>query len=205
MIGKKYIINEIFYSPQGEGIRAGTMNIFIRFAGCNMLCSMKKGPKSPGGFDCDTEFQSGRGMEPKEILKFCREIAPACRNIILTGGEPTLQVDAGLIEFLRDEGYYTAIETNGSRPVPPGINWITVSPKVAEHAIRQTYADEVKYVRGYGQALPRTRVNAKHYLISPAFDGTELDRKTLKWCVGLCKQDPRWRLSVQQHKNWKVR
>ena len=95
--------------------------------------------------------------------------------------------------------------TNGSVELPPGIDWITVSPKVAEHAIRQRTAHEVKYVRGYGQALPRTVVKAEHYLLSPAFDGAGLDRRALEWCIRLCQEHPPWRLSVQQHKLWGVR
>ncbi len=102
-------------------------------------------------------------------------------------------------------GFKLAIETNGSRELPPGIDWITVSPKVAEHAVRQRVADEVKYVRGYGQALPKTVIQAKHYLISPAFDGTTVEPKTLRWCIDLVKSDPRWRLSLQLHKVLSIR
>ncbi|HSS76173.1 MAG TPA: 7-carboxy-7-deazaguanine synthase QueE, partial [Thermoanaerobaculia bacterium] len=128
-----------------------------------------------------------------------------CCWVILTGGEPALQVDSELIDILHAEGYRLAIETNGSVELPSGIDWITVSPKVAEHAIRQRRAHEVKYVRGYGQAIPKTVVEAEHYLISPAFDGAELDRRTLDWCIRLCRDNPPWRLSVQQHKQWSVR
>jgi organic radical activating enzyme len=114
-------------------------------------------------------------------------------------------VDRELIDALHAAGYKLAIETNGSFELPAGIDWITVSPKVAEHAIRQRTADEVKYVRGYGQAIPKTVVVAEHHLISPAFDGAEVDPRTLDWCIRLCKENPPWRLSVQQHKLWRVR
>jgi organic radical activating enzyme len=140
-----------------------------------------------------------------EIVEEMRQLSESCRWVILTGGEPALQVDRELIDGLHAAGYELAIETNGSLELPAGIDWITVSPKVAEHAIRQRKAHEVKYVRGYGQGLPKTVVEADHYLISPAFDGDRIDPRALDWCIRLCKENPPWRLSVQQHKTWKVR
>lgn len=197
---ERYRVNEIFYSLQGEGVRAGTPNLFLRFSRCNLTCRVET-----HGFDCDTEFESGRWLTIPEIVAELRALAPRCRWIVLTGGEPALQVDAELIAALHAEGFKLAIETNGSVELPPGLDWITVSPKVAEHAIRQRKADEVKYVRGHGQAVPETVVEADHYLISPAFEGETLDPRTLEWCIRLCRDNPPWRLSVQQHKGWKVR
>lgn len=197
---ERYFVNEIFYSLQGEGVRAGTPNLFLRLARCNLACKVET-----HGFDCDTEFESGRWLTIPEILAEFRELSAACRWVILTGGEPALQTDAELIDVLHGAGYALAIETNGSFELPPGIDWITVSPKVAEHAIRQRTAHEVKYVRGHGQAIPKTVVSAEHHLISPAFDGLDVDPRALDWCIRLCKENPPWRLSVQQHKLWKVR
>jgi organic radical activating enzyme len=197
---KPYLVNEIFYSLQGEGVRAGTANLFVRFARCNLACAQET-----HGFDCDTEFVSGRWLAAEEILEELRALSPDCRWIVLTGGEPALQVDEELIATLHDSGYRLAIETNGSVALPPGLDWVTVSPKVAEHAIRQRRADEVKYVRGWGQAIPQTVVEADHYLISPAFDGPDLDRRALDWCIRLVRENPPWRLSVQQHKLWGIR
>lgn len=212
---KTYTVNEMFWSPQGEGMRAGEMSLFIRFTGCNMLCSMEAGPKSPGGFDCDTEFASGRKMTLEELVaqaKSTCNLAPkwweqgAKPWVVLTGGEPGLQVDKALTDALHDAGFLLAIETNGSIDLTGrGLDWITVSPKVAEHAVRQLWADEVKYVRGYGQALPKPTCKAKHQLISPAFNGLTIDRKALDWCVGLITANPEWRLSIQMHKAWGVR
>ncbi|MDY7091682.1 MAG: 7-carboxy-7-deazaguanine synthase QueE [Acidobacteriota bacterium] len=195
-----YQVNEIFYSLQGEGVRAGTANLFLRFSKCNLRCK-----RETHGFDCDTEFESGRRISLEEILEEMRQLSQDCRWVVLTGGEPALQVDRELIDGLHGAGYQLAIETNGSMELPEGLDWITVSPKVAEHAIRQRRADEVKYVRGYGQEIVHTVVEADHYLISPAFDGENLDPRTLQWCIELVKNNPPWRLSVQQHKDWRIR
>jgi 7-carboxy-7-deazaguanine synthase len=197
---KPYFVNEMFYSLQGEGVRAGTANLFLRFGRCNLACR-----KETEGFDCDTEFESGRWLSGEEIVAGLRELSPQCDWVVLTGGEPALQIDPPLIEQLHQAGLRLAIETNGSRELPGGLDWITVSPKVAEHAIRQRTADEVKYVRGHGQGLPRTVVEASHYLISPAFEGDAVDPRALAWCIRLCKENPPWRLSVQQHKGWSIR
>lgn len=197
---RNYVVNEIFYSLQGEGVRAGTPNLFLRLSRCNLECKVET-----HGFDCDTEFESGRPLTLDEIVGELRQLSDACDWIVLTGGEPALQADRELIDGLHAAGYKLAIETNGSIELPEGIDWITVSPKVAEHAIRQRTANEVKYVRGHGQAVPRTVVKADHYLISPAFEGDQVDLRTLAWCIRLCKENPPWRLSAQQHKLWKVR
>lgn len=241
---KRYKINEVFYSLQGEGMRAGEASVFVRFSGCNLKCAMEAGPKSPGGFDCDTEFESGRMLTAADIKE---EIVGAlvCAGvtvdnldrrkpdpgpwIVFTGGEPGLQLDKELVDLLRTGKFRLAIETNGTINVDDlGLDWITVSPKVAEHALKQLKADEVKYVRGVGQAIPKTRVEAKHKLISPAFDGVQVSvrenpyipdeyrqkleggpkerrENSLSWCVALCKAHPDWRLSIQLHKAWGVR
>jgi organic radical activating enzyme len=207
-----YQVNEVFYSLQGEGMRAGTANVFVRFAGCNLRCRIEPGEDSPGGFDCDTEFASGRKLGLDDLLAWMdveQKTAPAPldgeRWCVLTGGEPGLQLDRELIDALHTDRWRIAIETNGSIELPSGIDWVCVSPKVAEHAIRQLKADEVKYVRGFGQAIPRPRVVAEHKLISPVFAGSEIDPKALAWCVGLIKENPEWRLSIQMHKAWRVR
>lgn len=201
MMDKTYQINEIFFSLQGEGIRAGTANVFVRFSACNQTCKVET-----HGFDCDTEFRSGRKLTLDEILTEIRNLTPDVKWLILTGGEPGLQVDAAFMEYFHSEGYKMAMETNGSIDVSAlGLDWVTVSPKVAEHCIRQLTAHEVKYVRAHGQGIPRTAVKAEHHLVSPAFDGPGLDPIHLAWCITLCKTNPDWRLSVQQHKLWRVR
>ncbi len=228
-----YRINEMFYSVQGEGMRAGTANVFVRFSGCNMECREEAGPKSPGGFDCDTEFVSGKVMNLDEIHREAVRISEEWTGMeavgedervslddgnrpwqILTGGEPGLQVDISYCEIMHRKGWNLAIETNGSIDLPhigTGqlddylLDWITVSPKVAEHAVRQLVAHEVKYVRGAGQAIPKPKCNARHQLISPVFNGMQLDQDSMETCLWLVKANPPWRLSVQAHKAWRVR
>ncbi|MCI0393288.1 MAG: 7-carboxy-7-deazaguanine synthase QueE [Acidobacteria bacterium] len=193
----KYYVNEIFLSVQGEGLRAGTLNVFVRFAGCNLTCRAES-----EGFDCDTNFSGGRPLTLTQLMFDMSEIsAGCCINVILTGGEPALQIDLGLISSLKRVGWYVAIETNGTRELPAGIDWVCVSPKTAEHTLRVKTANEVKYVLHRGQALPKPAIEAPNYLISPAVqpEGNIL-REDTEWCLKLLKENPTWRLSVQTHK-----
>jgi 7-carboxy-7-deazaguanine synthase len=202
-----YTVNEIFYSLQGEGARAGTANVFVRFSGCNLTCK-----RETEGFDCDTEFVSGRKLTASELVtainKALLPFQPHLAEwVILTGGEPSLQIDDELIAKLKEHGFKLAIETNGLCDLPDGLDWITVSPKTAEHTIRVKLANEVKYVRAVGQAIPRPSCKAEFQYISPAFDshGFGKNNENLLHCIELVKQNPEWRLSIQQHKIWSVR
>jgi 7-carboxy-7-deazaguanine synthase len=197
-----YLINEIFYSVQGEGRLAGTPMVFVRFTDCNLRCTWKN-----AGFDCDTEFMSGRELSGQQIVERARDLNPQGGWILLTGGEPGLQLDSALIDVLHKDGWRIAIETNGTIKLPDGLDWICVSPKSAEHTIKQRSAHEVKYVRHEGMAIPEPVVDAVHCLLSPAFqaDGT-VRAEDLRWCVELVKQNPtRWALAIQYHKYLGVR
>jgi len=197
-----YVVNEIFYSLQGEGRKAGTPMVFVRFADCNLRCSLTN-----AGFNCDTEFMSGRELGVEQILRECEQLNPKKGWMLLTGGEPGLQLDEGFITEVHRAGWKLAIETNGTVELPAGIDWVCVSPKSAEHTIKQRTANEVKYVRRHGMALPETSIAADHYLISPAFqaDGT-VDRHDLEWCMKLLKENPgTWSLAVQYHKLLHIR
>ena len=198
---KSYRVNEIFYSLQGEGGRAGEASIFVRFSGCNLTCS-----EAVEGFDCDTEFTSGVSMTAEEIIAACTRAAPHCEWIVWTGGEPSLQLDADLVSAVIEAGYWQAIETNGTRELPVGLDYICVSPKTGEHTLKVSDAQEVKYVRNAGQGIPKPTIKAERRYLSPAFhpDGT-VDRSSLQHCIELCKLFPSWRLSCQQHKWWRVR
>jgi len=172
-----------------------------------MRCRLEPSEKSPGGFDCDTEFESGTAMTLKEIDSLCHAADASDKSWwqLLTGGEPGLQVDEEYTNYMHKRGWKLAVETNGSIELKGDYNWISVSPKVAEHAIRQLKADEVRYVRGYGQAIPQTVVDARHKYISPAFCGNDLREETLEWCKDLVRNNPEWGLSMQMHKVWGVR
>ena len=206
-----YLVNEIYYTIQGEGVRYGLPMVFVRFAQCNLAC----------GF-CDTEFESYQEMTGPEIVAEVLRLteietkshklvegaiqhestieATRCNNVLLCGGEPLLQVDDELVTLMKAAGLYIAIETNGTRPAPAGIDWIVCSPKVAEHAIQLERVNELKYLRAKGQGIPRPRLEADHYLLSPIFEGNDLDEENLKWCLKLVKENPQWRLTVQHHK-----
>lgn len=188
-------INEIFYSLQGEGIRTGEASIFIRLSDCNLTC----------GF-CDTEFISGEEKELNEILGYIKQFP--CKVIIWTGGEPALQLTEEVIKYFKDNNYYQCIETNGSKKLPKGLDFITLSPKVAEHILDKNFKNgvtEIKYVRHKGHlSLPETKIKALHYFISPQSDGNIINKENLNHCIKLILKNPKWKLTLQNHKLWKV-
>lgn len=206
-------VNEVFYSLQGEGARSGQPTVFVRLAGCNMTC----------GF-CDTEFASGKEMTDGQLLELVvaavERAAPgadACNVkdqaallpwICWTGGEPTEQLKAETVKFFNDLGFQQSIETNGSNPVPEGIDWVCVSPKVAEHVLEANFpdgVDELRYVRHAGQtSVPKPAVTAQKHYLSPMFNGDRPDPANVAHCVRLCLENPGWSLSLQTHKIIKV-
>ena len=136
-------VNDIFYSLQGEGRNTGRAAVFIRFAGCNLRCPF-----------CDTEFNTYREMSGEEILAEVSSLVTSAEKpiIVLTGGEPTLQVDEAFVDLLHSHGYYVAMESNGTRPAPRNLDWLTVSPKKEERGERREerefsrLPDEIKIV-----------------------------------------------------------
>ena len=185
---KSYRVNEIFYSLQGEGANTGRPAVFIRFSGCNLHCPF-----------CDTDFQNGTDMSGEEIM---RQIAayPA-RFIVLTGGEPALQVDDDLVSLLHQAGYTIAIETNGTQPLPDGIDWVTVSPKEGS-TVALTHADELKIVY-IGQEVEHYAqiIDAPQHFLQPCSqerDGVLTDNR--EEVIAYCLRHPHWRLSLQTHK-----
>ncbi len=192
-----YLINEIFYSLQGEGFRAGSANVFVRFAKCNLACSF-----------CDTEYETGRIYTLSALID---KIATYnCKNIIFTGGEPSLQIDSLLIATLSRFRYYLAIETNGLSAMQPwwtSLNWIVVAPKTKESSLKVEQCQELKYPIRFGDELPIPSIPSQLYYLSPIVEHPESEytRKNLEWCIKLVKANPTWRLSMQQHKIWRVR
>ena len=195
-------ISEIFYSLQGEGARAGTPTVFIRLQGCKA-----KNACYAAGIKCDTEFESGREYLVAELLLKIQSIATDCYEITWTGGEPLDQLTDEIVAYFKNIGYYQAIETSGLHPPVKGLDFICVSPKVAEHVIKKNFSDgvdELRYVRHSGQEIPEPSITAKHYWISPHSDGFTINESNLKHCINLCLKNPNWKLSVQQHKLWSI-
>ncbi len=194
-MGKTYRINEIFYSLQGEGRHTGRAAIFIRFSGCNLKCPF-----------CDTDFKAYNEMTITDIMSRVNEWKD-CGFVVLTGGEPSLQVDEALVNALHRQGFYVAMETNGTKEVPESIDWVTLSPKncFVEHAptLAVNKIDEVKVVYD-GKHDPKTysTIGKGLYLnLQPCDTGNAVrNREITKQCVDYIKQHPQWHLSLQTHK-----
>jgi organic radical activating enzyme len=194
-------VSEIFYSLQGEGNRAGKPTIFIRLQGCSAKNSCFK-----MGILCDTEFESGSEKSLENLLD---EISKyPSKEITWTGGEPCDQLTDEIVSFFKSKGYYQAIETSGIKRPPLGLDFICVSPKVAEHVLKRNFegieVDEIKYVRHKGQSIPSPSINAKSYLVSPHSNGFSIDKDNVNHCINLCLENPQWKLSIQLHKLWNI-
>lgn len=175
-----YRVNEIFYSLQGEGYYTGTAAVFLRFSGCNRRCSF-----------CDTDFAAFTEMSADEIVQAVSAF-PA-RHIVVTGGEPLLQLDDTLVRALRGAGFYIQLETNGSLPVPTGVDWVTCSPKAAPWAIDRI--DELKVVYEGQDVEHIADLLPAHRLYLQPCSGQNTAE-----VVAYILQNPRWRLSLQTHK-----
>ena len=172
-------INEIFYSLQGEGFHTGTPAVFIRFSGCNLHCSF-----------CDTRHEDGTLMSDEEILQAVS--AYPSNVVILTGGEPSLWIDQAFIDLLHQAGKYICIETNGTNPLPEGIDWVTCSPKGAP--LRLTHIDEIKVVYTGQDLTAYANQEASWHFLQPC------SCQNTKEVVEYILHHPLWRLSLQTHK-----
>ncbi|WP_423738295.1 7-carboxy-7-deazaguanine synthase QueE [Caviibacterium pharyngocola] len=194
-----YPIVEIFESLQGEGANTGMSCIFIRFGKCNLACPW-----------CDTNFNQFERLPLSRILQKVRSFS--AKNIIITGGEPTIQPKlTALLAALKAEGYFLAIETNGLKNVPPQIDYIAVSPKRAywEQYRRRhiTAADEVRIVADENVVdfcqWVETHIRATNYYLSPCEINGEMNLLDVITQLGLLntrRDKPLWRLSLQTHK-----
>ena len=208
-----YSVKEIFYTLQGEGLRAGRPAVFCRFAGCNLWTGRSEDRDRAVCQFCDTDFVGtdgtfgGKFTSPQALVDRISSLWPTgevYRYVVLTGGEPMLQVDECLIDALHAARFEIAVETNGTIPVLAGIDWICVSPKAGAEWV-QRVGDELKLVYPQAGLLPESIAGAKfkHYLLQP-MDGP-LQRQNTRDAISFCQAHPRWRLSVQTHKMLEIR
>jgi 7-carboxy-7-deazaguanine synthase len=207
-----YAIKEMFLTLQGEGLQAGRRALFIRFAGCNLWSGREQDRAGAQCTFCDTDFvgtdgtdggryPDGEAVAERACALWSVDLADqdAAPFAVLTGGEPLLQVDAALIAALKARGFEIAIETNGTLPAPPGLDWICVSPKAGTEIV-QRQGDELKLV------WPQDGLDFRamedwdfdHHLVQP-MDG-DAWQAALEACVAFVMHHPRWRLSTQTHK-----
>ena len=205
-----YAVKEIFYTLQGEGSHAGRPAVFCRFAGCNLWSGREADRASAQCRFCDTDFvgtDGSGGGRFADAATLAAQVAahwPTAddagrRFVVLTGGEPLLQLDAALVDALHAEGFEVAVETNGTLAAPPGIDWLCVSPKAGAPLVQRS-GQELKVVvpqDGVDLAALET-MDFTHRRVQP-MDGPDLAANTA-WAVRWCLAHPRWQLSLQTHK-----
>lgn len=203
-----YAVKEIFFTLQGEGRHAGRPAVFCRFAGCNLWTGREADRHKAVCTFCDTDFVGtdgpggGKFATADALADAIAATWPAdegTRYVVCTGGEPTLQLDTAFIDAVHARGFEIAIETNGTNPVPPGVDWICVSPK-ADAPLVQTSGHELKLVYPQPAAMPErfAHLDFAHFLLQP-MDGPDRDAHTAA-ALAYCLAHPRWGLSLQTHK-----
>ncbi|MDH4396792.1 MAG: 7-carboxy-7-deazaguanine synthase [Limnobacter sp.] len=224
-----YSVKEMFYTLQGEGAQAGRAAVFCRFAGCNLWSGREQDRATAVCKFCDTDFVgtdgtgggkfataqslaqaiqacffqgSGLGNDNLSTMQTKGESLPFKPYVVMTGGEPTLQLDAALIDALHELQFEIAIETNGTLPVPEGVDWICVSPKFGSELVQTTGHELKVVVPQLGQDLKALgRLKFQHYFVQ-AMDDADPNRKqhNMRKAIESCLTNPQWRLSVQTHK-----
>jgi len=209
-----YTVKEIFYTLQGEGFHSGRPAVFCRFASCNLWTGRERDRERATCKFCDTDFvgtDGPGGGRFTSAVALASAIAAAWpeagaehRMVVCTGGEPLLQLDAALVDALHNESFYIAVETNGTRLPPPGIDWLCVSPKIGA-ALAVTSGDELKLVYPQNGGTPEQyeHLDFRSFRLSP-MDGPAL-RENTSAAVEFCLKRPRWRLSLQTHKYLGIR
>ncbi len=202
-----YRIKEIYFTQQGEGKNTGKNFVFVRFSGCNLWSGKEKNRESAICKFCDTDFYGVDGVnggiyEAKELVRVIKSLwmvdsSPV--SAVLTGGEPLLQLDDELIQELKKEDIYIAIETNGTLLAPDGIDWICMSPKAGTE-IKLRSGSEIKVVYPQKDLDPDkfSDLDFKNFFIQP-MDSKELESNVAK-SIKFCMDNPKWRLSLQTHK-----
>src|SRR5579872_7209602 len=205
-----YAVKEIFHTLQGEGANTGRPAVFLRFAGCNLWSGREADRGAAICRFCDTDFVGtdgpggGRFESAQSLAKAVSEAWPpfsstfAQRFVVITGGEPLLQLDEPLIAALHGEDFQVAVETNGTIPPPGGIDWLCVSPKAGADRVVD-HGDELKLVFPQEGIDPASleHLAFKHFLLQP-MDGPDRDRNT-ELTIRYCAEHPRWGLSLQTH------
>ncbi|MFA9218295.1 MAG: 7-carboxy-7-deazaguanine synthase [Sphingomonadaceae bacterium] len=204
-----YSIKEIFYTLQGEGAHAGRPAVFCRFSGCNLWTGRESDRATAVCQFCDTDFVGtdgeggGKFSTPEALASTINALWPssyaACKYVVFTGGEPLLQLDPALIDAMHAAGFEIAIETNGTLPVPAGVDWICVSPKMGSTLVVEQ-GNEIKVVVPQtGQELAAYEgLRFDHFFVQP-MDGPLAEFNTTL-AIETCKRNPKWKLSLQTHK-----
>ena len=203
-----YAVKECFLTLQGEGVQSGSRAVFLRFAGCNLWSGREQDRATAQCNFCDTDFVGtdgeggGKFRSPEELAAQVERLwghGGDARLVVITGGEPMLQLDQPLIEALHQRGFRVAVETNGTLPAAAGLDWICVSPKAGTEVVQQQ-GDELKLV------WPQTGIDPAelegwafdHFLVQP-MDCAECEA-ALEAAIALAMERPKWRLSLQAHK-----
>jgi 7-carboxy-7-deazaguanine synthase len=206
-----YAVKEIFYTLQGEGAQTGRPAVFCRFAGCNLWSGREEDRATALCRFCDTDFVGidgsggGRFASASALARAVAAMWPGQSSrgarpfIVCTGGEPLLQLDEPLVQAFHDCGFQVAIETNGTRLPPPGIDWICVSPKARADLVLCS-GDELKLIFPQAGAEPERfeHLDFCHFFLQP-LDDPARDQNT-QLALGYCLAHPQWRLSLQTHK-----
>ncbi len=204
-----YSVKEIFYTLQGEGAQSGRAAVFCRFAGCNLWTGREEDRATAVCSFCDTDFVGTDGTGGGKfadadaladvIEKAWEPQGRAGRYVVLTGGEPLLQVDEALTTALHARGFTIAVETNGTQPAPPGLDWICVSPKADAEVVLKK-GNELKLVYPQVNVDPARFEDLpfEHFFLQP-MDGPDRVANTER-AIAYCQQHPQWRLGIQSHK-----
>ena len=203
-----YAVKEMFLTLQGEGVNAGRRAVFVRFAGCNLWSGREQDRDTAVCRFCDTDFVGTDGAGGGKFADAAALVAAVsgfwgeggeARFVVLTGGEPMLQIDDALVDALHAGGFRIAIETNGTLPVHPGIDWVCVSPK-AESQVVQRHGDELKLVWPQaGSDLDALEGwDFANFLIQPMDSATAAANQAA--AIEIAMTRPKWRLSLQTHK-----
>ena len=204
-----YSIKEAFYTLQGEGAQSGRPAVFCRFSGCNLWSGREADRATAVCRFCDTDFvgtdgeNGGKHATAESLAALVDSLWPAehARNkyVVFTGGEPLLQLDAGLIDAIHARGFEIAIETNGTLPVPAGVDWVCVSPKVGAPIVVESGSELKVVIPQAGQNLADyEHLRFAHFYVQP-MDSPAIAENT-RLAIDVCRRNPTWKLSLQTHK-----